>query len=159
MANHFGSNLTNTTSKLSNAIIEDNTRNVQLEINLIVTIIINSITCPFTVLLNVLVIMAVKRRPRLQTKANILLACLAVTDVLTGLLVQPSFITSKIYALKNINIREVKELHSYLLHALSVCSSLHLILATSERLLAIKFTMPYTNIVTNRNIRVSVLAI
>ena len=159
MANHFGSNQTNTTSKLSNATIEDKTRNVQLEINLIVTIVINSITCPFTVLLNVLVIMAVKRRPRLQTNANILLACLAVTDVLTGLLVQPSFIVWKTFVLKNISISVIKELHNFLLRALCVCSSLHLILVTSERLLAIKFTMHYTNVVTNRHIKVSVLAI
>ena len=159
MANHFGSNLTNTTSKLSNATMEGKTRNVQLEINIIVTIIINSITCPFTVLLNVLVIMAVKRRPRLQTNANILLACLAVTDVLTGLLVQPSFIVWKTSVLKNISISGIKELHRFLLYALSVCSSLHLILVTSERLLAIKFTMHYTNAVTNRHIKMSLLAI
>ena len=44
---------------------------------LFVTIVINNITCPFTVLLNVLVLMAVKRKPALQSKTNILLACLA----------------------------------------------------------------------------------
>ena len=48
---------------------------------IIINIIINGITCPLTVLLNVLVIMAVKRRPGLQTNTNILLACLAATDV------------------------------------------------------------------------------
>ena len=160
MANpDFGSNLTNTTSKFSTATMDGKIRNVQLEINLIVTIIINSITCPFTVLLNVLVIMAVKRRPRLQTKANILLACLAVTDVLTGLLVQPSFIAWKISVLKNINISGIKELHNVLLRGLAVCSSLHLILVTSERLLAIKFTLRYLYIANIRNMKVSVLAI
>ena len=55
-------------------------------------VIINGITCPFTVLLNVLVIMAVKRRPRLRSKANILLACLAATDAATGLTAQLTFI-------------------------------------------------------------------
>ena len=35
-----------------------------------------------------LVIMAVKRRSRLQTNVNILLVCLAVTDALTGLTTQ-----------------------------------------------------------------------
>ena len=159
MANHFGSNPRNTTSKFSNTTMDGKIQNVQLESNLIVAIIINSITCPFTVLLNVLVIMAIKRRPRLQTNANILLACLAVTDVLTGLLVQPSFIAWKTSVLKKININGIKELHNVLLRGLAVCSSLHLILVTSERLLAIKFALQYPYIATIRNIRVSVLAI
>ena len=42
------------------------------------------IACPFTVLFNLLVIYAGKKRPSLQSNTNILLACLAVTDVLTG---------------------------------------------------------------------------
>ena len=57
-------------------------------------IIINGITCPFTFILNVLVIAAVKRRPRLQSNANIMLACLAVTDALIGLIAQPLFVLS-----------------------------------------------------------------
>lgn len=45
----------------------------------IITGIINGISFPLTVLLNVLVIMAVKKRgPRLQTNTNILLACLGL---------------------------------------------------------------------------------
>ena len=75
---------------------EGDTQNVPVLVSLVSTVIINGIFCPLTVLLNVLVIMAVKRRPRLQTNTNILLACLAATDaVLTGLLVQPSFILRK----------------------------------------------------------------
>ena len=59
--------------------------NAPLEVSYIITIIVNGIACPLTLLLNVLVIKAVKTRPRLRTNSNILLACLAVTDVLTGL--------------------------------------------------------------------------
>ena len=99
MMSLFDSNFTNPTEKLSNATRESHARNVALEVSYIFTIIINSITCPFTVLLNVLVIMAVKRRPRLQTNANILLVCLAVTDALTGLTSQPSFILLKTFQL------------------------------------------------------------
>ena len=67
-----------------------------MPVGLVSTVIINGISCPLTVLLNVLVIMAIKRRPRLQTNTNILMVCLAATDaLLTGLLVQPSFILRK----------------------------------------------------------------
>ena len=47
-------------------------------------IILNVLSFPVTILMNVLVIMAVKTRPRLQSKYNILLACLAGTDLLVG---------------------------------------------------------------------------
>ncbi|XP_020602074.1 alpha-1A adrenergic receptor-like [Orbicella faveolata] len=138
---------------------QGDTPNLAQEVS-IITIIINGITCPFTVLFNVLVIMAVKRRRRLQSNPNILLACLAATDALTGLVVQPSFIAWKTFYLLNYNgiERSVAEgFHKFFLRALTVCSSLHLILITCERLIAIKFTMSYPYIVTNRKITVAVL--
>ena len=140
--------------------MNSDTRNydVPLTVSNIGSIIINSIACPFTVLLNVLVIMAVKRRPRLQNNTNILLACLATTDILTGLAVQPSFISWKcIYVLENVNMEEVKSLHNFFLRVVSVCSLLHLMLITCERLIAIKFTMQYSYIVTKQNIKVAVI--
>ena len=91
--------------------MENETQSVQ--VNYILTvghIIINGIACPFTVLLNLLVILVVKRRPSLQSNTNILLSCLAVTDLLTGLIAQPSFVVWKtLYVLKNINFTAVKE--------------------------------------------------
>ena len=104
--------------------------------------------------------MAVKRRPRLQTNANILLICLAVTDALTGLTSQPSFILWKTFQLHSmtnfVNIMEI--FHNFCIVTLLVCSCLHLMLVTCERLIAIKFTMHCHNFVTKRNIRVSVSA-
>ena len=87
---HFG-------AQLWNVIKMASTVNAVLEVSYIITIIINSITFPFTIFLNVLVIMAVKTRPRLRTNSNILLACLAVTDALAGVLGQPSYILWKIF--------------------------------------------------------------
>jgi len=69
--------------------MEETTLRVPIEVSFIINLIVNGIACPFKVLLNVLVIMAVKRRRRLQSNSNILLACLATTDAFTGLLVQP----------------------------------------------------------------------
>ena len=157
MISLFDSNFTNTTEKLSNATAESQARNDTLEVSYIFTIIINSITCPFTVLLNVLVIMAVKRRPRLQTNANILLVCLAVTDALTGLTSQPSFILWKTFQLHSMtNGATLRIFLFFFISIFLVCSCLHLMLVTCERLIAIKFTMHYHSLVTKRNIRVSV---
>ena len=55
-------------------------------------IVIHATTCPFTVVLNLLVMIAVKTKVRLQSMSNMALACLALTDVMVGLVVQPLFI-------------------------------------------------------------------
>jgi len=55
MANLTESNSTNFTAKFSNSTVESETQNAPLNIHFIVPIIINGITCPFTVFLNVLV--------------------------------------------------------------------------------------------------------
>ena len=155
MTNFSSSNISNTSTG------EETQLTSPVWISFIFNIIINSITCPFTVLLNVLVIMAVKSRPRLQSKANILLACLAVTDAATGLIVQPAFILWMILKLLGIDnqSRVVSEfIMSNLLRAMFVSSSLHLALVTFERLVAIKFTMHYTVYVTSKHIKVAVTA-
>ena len=119
-------------------------------------IIINGITCPFTFILNVLVIAAVKRRPRLQSNANIMLACLAVTDALIGLIAQPLFVLSKICLLLRIKNGVILRVHEICFGLLSICSCLHLMLVVFERLVAIKFTFRYPYIVTRRNIKLVV---
>ena len=64
------------------SVTEGDPASVSLGVSYILTIIINSITSPFTVLLNLLVRKTVIKIPRLRTNSNILLACLAVTDAL-----------------------------------------------------------------------------
>ena len=94
MPNIFSANSTNITNVTSR---EGDTADVPSAVGFIIIIIINTITCPFTVLLNLLVLKAVKSTPRLRANSNILLACLAVTDALTGLLGQPLFVLWKIF--------------------------------------------------------------
>ena len=67
---------------------------VPVKVSCVMNIFISSITCPFTVLLNVLVILVVKKRPRLRNKPilSTLLAFLAVTDALNGVTGQPALI-------------------------------------------------------------------
>ena len=157
MANVSSSNFTN---NLTNVTTQGETRSIAVEnAGFINAIIINSIACPFTVLLKVLVIMAVKRRPRLQTNANILLACLAATDTLTGLVMQPSFILWKTFQVLGTPYQNaVQDVSNSSFRALTVCSCLHLMLITCERLIAIKFTTHYPYIVIKRNIKVVVIS-
>ena len=140
---------------------EDDTQNVPVLVSLISTVIINGISAPLTVLINVLVIMAVKRRPRLRTNTNILLASLAATDaVLTALLVQPSFILWKMLQLLGTTRQETvnaTRFHNSSLRTAFMFSSLHLMLVTGERLIAIKFTTRYPYVVTKQNIKHTVI--
>ena len=69
------------------------------QVVLIIQMIIITTACPFTILLNIFVITAVKKTPRLQSKPNILLACLAATDAFIGLTVQPSSILVELFRL------------------------------------------------------------
>ena len=55
----------------------------------IARIAVNSLTCPLIVMLNILVMVAVKTKRQLRTKSNIVLACLATSDLVVGLIVQP----------------------------------------------------------------------
>ena len=137
-------NATNTTSR------EGDTTDVPSVAGFIIIIIINTITCPFTVLLNLLVIKAIKSTPRLRTNSNILLACLAVTDSLTGLLGQPLFVLSKIFQLFGLSDSGTIE-NCYFTTAIVIvtASYFHLMLVTLERLIAIKFTMQYPNFITD----------
>lgn len=159
MANISSANLT---GKFSNTMVEKETRlPVPARNSYTIVITINSIACPFTVLLNVLVILAVKRRPRLRSKSNILLACLAATDAASGFTAQPAFIFAATFELLYVT-SQITQTAFYFLNgvtrALFVCSSLHLILVTGERLAAIKFTPHYPYIITERNIKVTVIA-
>ena len=58
-------------------------------------IAVNALTCPFIILLNILVMVAVKTKRHLRSKSNIALACLAITDLVVGLVVQPLLIASR----------------------------------------------------------------
>jgi len=66
----------------------------------VTAVVINLAACPFTILLSALIMVAVKTKRRLQTHPNILLACLALTDLMAGLVLQPLDITKTIFLLQ-----------------------------------------------------------
>ena len=73
---------------------------------LIAAAVFNMATCPFTVLLNALIMVAVKTKRRLQTHPNILLACLALTDLMIGPVVQPLHTAITIFLLQGKDANE-----------------------------------------------------
>ena len=113
------------------------------------------------ILMNVLVIMAVKTRPRLQSKYNILLARLAGTDLLVAAALQPTFIARQIYVIKGLSLTEYCRHHkeTHRLFIISVLASLfHLTLISMERFVAMKYTFRYVTIVTERCLKIAVVS-
>ena len=80
-------------SQCSIGILVDKTATGAYVVSFVFIIAPVIVCCPLTVVLNLLVIFSVKTKPRrLQTVSNIVLGCLAVTDVLLGAIGMPLFI-------------------------------------------------------------------
>ena len=94
-------------------------------------------------LLHALVIFAVITRRRLRNKATILLACLAGTDLLTGLVGQPVSVAAEVQRILKRGtfcspLERVRTL-SLIWHMFATLT--HLVLITTERYIAIKKTI------------------
>lgn len=115
------------------------------------SIIVNLFTCPLVILWNSLVIIAVSTKRRLQTKHNVLLACLAGTDLIVGIAAQPVFITKEVNRISSGSSSTYCKLNE-LTKAASIClflaSLLHLEFIAVERLVAMKYSLRYKSIVT-----------
>ena len=124
---------------------------------LVLNIIFNILTFPFTAVLNALVMIAVKTKSRLRAhKSNILLALLASTDFTVGVLIQPSFIAVLVMFLLDEPIGYcVMRVFRTVLVCLVETSLLHLVLISGERYLAMKHPFAYTTIITEARLLIA----
>ena len=110
-----------------------------------------TITCPLGATFNLLVIIAVKTKRRLRAhKSNVLLACLAVTDLAVSVIVQPMLIaqSSLNWAGGTTSSNVSCALHlcaQFITSVLCESSLIHLILTSGERCLAMKHAYAYSN--------------
>ena len=130
---------------------------------LIIIVVINIITVPFTVVLNALVMIAVKMKSRLRMhKSNIALALLASTDFVVGVLMQPSLIALTITVLLDSTSSASCSFQVFATAVPSVLVSgslIHLALVSAERFLAMTYPFAYTTLVTDARFLVaSILA-
>jgi len=108
---------------------------------LVSAMVLDFVSCPCNIKLNTLVLIAVKTKRRLQMHPNILLACLALTDLMVGLIVQPLHITMLVFQLQGKSYGDFCELILAFIISLTVCcaaSLYQLTLVSAERYLAIK---------------------
>lgn len=118
---------------------------------IVFTTTVTLMALPFTLLLNALVIAAVKTTRQLKTKADVLLACLAATDFMVGLTVQPLFITMAISILEGMILNDfciLENTSGNMTQFLCIVSLFHLMLISLERYLAIQHPFFHGNHVT-----------
>ena len=124
---------------------------------LITAAIINSIAWPFTVFLNVLVVLAVKTKRRLQTPSNVLLACLAVTDLMVGLVVQPLYLTITVLLPQGKGFDEfctISDAFTVCLMTSASTSLYHLALIGGERYFTIKYCFANESLITKTRLMI-----
>ena len=111
-----------------------------------------SIISPTAVLLNVVVIIAVKQRKELQRASNILLSSMAVTDLLVGSLCVPlSAVVGLLVPYQIVTDHYICKLDSvaiWFMITLAICSIFHLTMIAWERYVAIRKWIDYKVIVT-----------
>ena len=114
----------------------------------LVTGVINAVLSPFGVAANFLIILVISRKISLWTPLNVLLGCLAASDFLVGLLVQPSYVA----------FRLIENQHKFVPCALRlfystgffVCYGVSLVtlcVISWERLLALLFPLKYSHLI------------
>ena len=122
-----------------------------------IAIAVTAAACPFTILLNILVIEAIKKIRELQTNSNILIASLAVADFLVGVVSMPLSISVDALVLRRTvsedMICTISEITAFVLYTASSVSYFILILIAWERYVAIvKWTL-YKVIVTKGRVK------
>ena len=124
---------------------------------LVTAAIINSIAWPFTVFLNVLVVLVVKTKRRLQTCSNVILACLAVTDLMVGLVVQPLYLTITVLLLQGKEFDEFCAILYVFVACFATSASIslyHLALIGGERYFTIKYSFTNESLMTKTRLMI-----
>lgn len=126
----------------------------------LVTAIINSVFAPIAVTANTIVAVVIFRNASLGKPSTFLLGCLAICDILVGLLVQPSYIAFRL--LENFNnfvpcsIRMIYSTGFYVCYGVSFMT---LTAISFERFVALTLHLRYKAIVTTKRVLISVLLI
>ena len=118
---------------------------------LLCLIILNILSLPLTSVLNGLVIITVKTKPRLKTTSNVALACLATADCVMGVIGQPLFAVQLAVLLQGERSSSYCPLLAasvYVIGVLGAATFLHLTVINIERYIAIKHSLKYNSLVT-----------
>ena len=166
MATNVSTHLINSSQSLSSLLCgtlgiltwEQRYLTTTLFVTIIITVALNVLTCPFTIVLNVLVIVAVRRKRYLQEMRHVLLACLAATDLLVGAVCQPLMVVSDLQHILGVGpICLIDFTVNNIVTITCGASLFHLVIISCERYVAIKHALRYTTLVTTRRVTAAVV--
>ena len=128
-------------------------------LSIIATTAITIIACIPTVLLNALVIIAVKKKKQLRSIPVVLMTSLAAVDLLIGAVTQPLFCAAGIFHLLNDyeTMCILRLMYFFTMHLVLV-SIYHLTAMAWERYVAIAKTIKYKSIVTSGRLQMCAIA-
>lgn len=129
----------------------------EVSISLYLAFIFGAISCPSTILLNILVIVTVLKTRELRTNSNILLTSLAATDLLVGLVPAPlAIVTDALHHRRTVSFQvtcTMRKIYLFAMLATFIASYNHLILIAWERYVAVVRCLEYKFIVTKGRIK------
>ena len=113
----------------------------------LVTAIINIIASPFAVISNSIIVIAIFTSSSLRTTSNFLIACLALSDVLVGLTVQPGYICFRLMENQHRSVPcFVRVMYSNAFYICCGVSFMTLSVVSYERLVAVRLRARYNNV-------------
>ena len=125
----------------------------------IITVVLNSLFSVTAVCGNAFIIIVIWRREVLHVPSNIFLCCLAISDLLVGLISQPAFVIYKVAEIKGyFNVYcAARMLQSYSGRLFSGVSLFTLCAISVDRYLALKLHLRYTAVVTVTRVLATVI--
>ena len=131
----------------------------QMYRNLVASISVNSLAIIPTILFNALAILTVTTKRSLQCNSNILLACLAGSDLFAGMVGLTSTVVVNVRRAFSIEpFCALEAVHFITIYGPTYISLGHLVLISVDRYIAIKDALRYRVIVTKQRIKKGVLA-
>ena len=121
-----------------------------------IIVAVTTIACPVTILLNLLVIIAVKMKRELKRNSNILLSSLAAADLLVGAVSMPLSITLDALVLQRFLLEDVIctiDTIVFALYSVNGVSFLHLLLIAWERYVATVKWKKYKTLLTKERLK------
>ena len=117
------------------------------------TAIINIIASPFAVISNSLIVITIFTSCRLRTPSNLFIGCLALSDILVGLTVQPSYICFRLMENQHRSVPcLVRVLYSNTFFVCCGVSFMTLSAVTYERLVAVRLRARYNDVFTGKRV-------
>ena len=126
----------------------------------LITAIINIVSAPFAVVSNLLIAVAIFNIARLRTPSNLLIGCLALSDVLVGLAVQPGYITYRLMENQHRSVPcFVRIVYANAFYICCGVSFMSLTAVSYERFVAVRLRARYNDVFSSKRVLRYMMAI